>query len=77
MNYNPVKLYHSKSAKLLFQTLTECRRLFQNHPRGNMNRILHKLTQPVYSQLEKLTRAGFELASSGYRTAALPVELSS
>ena len=29
------------------------------------------------SQLEKLTRAGFELASSGYRTAAVPVELSS
>ena len=30
-----------------------------------------------YSELEKLTRAGFELSSSGYRTAALPTELSS
>ena len=29
------------------------------------------------SQLEKLTRAGFELASSGYLTVALPNELSS
>ena len=30
-----------------------------------------------WSQLEKLTTTLFELASSGYRTAALPVELSS
>ena len=46
-----------------------------------------KITQSVFknftinlhcqSLLKKLTRAGFELASLGYRSAALPVELSS
>ena len=43
-----------------------------------MKRIFHEFDQHVHcqSQLEMLTRAGFELAFSGYRTPALPTELS-
>ena len=53
--------------------------LFQNHPQRNMTRKIEHdiLTLPKTTLMKKLPRAGFELAPSGLRSAALPIELSS